>query len=128
MVDEQLAKKSRDKAVQAERRRRDSTQKSLHQLKDASIMTLLEKYHQPGVGEVLHEILTEKIVGRRVKHIWTVDGVNREYVGYIISYANPFYTISYLNDETDYCQLDKWEIGTDYLMQDLHFDQPGNDD
>lgn len=73
-----------------------------------SVASLQIEY--PQCAEDLHKILTGNIAGYTIRHIWTIDGLNHEFVGFISSFVNPFYEIYFNGDKVD-SQLDKQKVG-----------------
>lgn len=70
----------------------------------------------PDFVEDIYKILIGDIVGHRIKHVWTIDSVDQFIVGWVKEFSDPYYSILYENDGY---QLDKYEMGADYLMHDL---------
>lgn len=99
----------------------------MEKLNDVSIPSLKKQFPDltENFVENLHNILTGEVVGHVIKHVWTIDGLNHEFIGFITDFSNPYYEIYYLSDNNveEGCQLAKYQVGTDYILEDLSFEQ-----
>lgn len=123
----EIAQRFRKKRSKEEAKRRTKLQKSLEKLNDVSIPSLKKQFPDltENFVENLHNILTGEVVGHVIKHVWTIDGLNHEFIGFITDFSNPYYEIYYLSDNNveEGCQLAKYQVGTDYILEDLSFEQ-----
>lgn len=117
----EILKRSEEKQKQHQKKERRQLQKRLKDLEhtNSAIKAEFPDFSQDFVDNI-YKILRGDIVGHTIKHIWTVDSVDKIFVGWVMEFSDPDYNIFYEEDNEDY-QLDKCEIATDYIMHDLLF-------